>query len=628
MMQYLRTTRGIVAMVVVVTALGGAAGGVYWWRASSDKLPDGGDPAPTPKDFPLPGYSKSPYLNTGPDAQYIGSAACAVCHKAKHESYLQTAHSRALSDVDESAEPPDGAFEHKASGRSYRVYRKDQQMRHEETVRSEDGKEIARVDLPVRYLVGSGSFSRTYLVEIDGFLYESPITHYTASKRWWVSPGYDSAMGNLGFERPITAGCMFCHAGRIEAEPGVVNRLSFPEKAIGCENCHGPGSLHQDLQRSKKLQPGEDDWTIVHPGKLSRSLQEDLCANCHLHGLVSIPVRGRKDTDFRPGKPLADYRIHYQFDSGSDQMSVVGHVEQLRMSACYQKSNMTCLTCHDPHRRTQPKDLGSYYQKKCMNCHAQGNGTECKLEKPERLKKEPADNCVACHMPRGDTDIPHIAFVHHRITRQPRAKKEGAPERPYNLVPMEDIKHLPAIDQDRNLGLAYMEAARQPECAPFSGAYVEKGRFFLERVQEAGLKDAATAKALLEYYVGSQPMRASALARQILDMKDAPPAARRNALLCLATADMRARNFPSAIQRLEEMNKLLRNAEQWRMLGGSYLHMNQTANALPPFKEALSLRPYSPEIHEDLAEAYRRAGKSELVQEHLHKARWLRQREK
>src|SRR5262245_56629484 len=73
--------------------------------------------------IPLPPVSESPFLNVGPDARLIGVDACASCHPHQHRSYLLTAHSRALGDVDIDDEPPDGAFFHKASGRSYRVFR-------------------------------------------------------------------------------------------------------------------------------------------------------------------------------------------------------------------------------------------------------------------------------------------------------------------------------------------------------------------------------------------------------------------------------------------------------------------------------------------------------------------------
>ncbi len=208
-------------------------------------------PRSAPKEtFPLPPYSASRFLNTGADVQYVGTKKCAECHVANHQSYLLTAHSRALSKPDLKAEPPDGSFYHKASGHSYRVYRQDGQLRHEEVTRTAEGREIARVDLPVHYLVGSGHFSRTYLVEVDGFLHESPITWYAAKKEWGMSPGYDTPK-HQSFERPITVGCLACHVGRMEAA-GTVHRTAIADSAIGCENCHGPGSKHVAVH-----QPGQ-----------------------------------------------------------------------------------------------------------------------------------------------------------------------------------------------------------------------------------------------------------------------------------------------------------------------------------------------------------------------------------
>src|SRR5262249_19468199 len=157
--------------------------------------------------------------------------ACAECHREQHRSYLLTAHSRALSDLDPAAEPPDGAFDDPASGRSYRVYRQGGRLRHEEILRTAEGQEGGRADVPVRYVIGSGHFTRSYLVEVDGFLHESPITWYASGGRWRTSPGYDSPQ-HWGFERPVDVGCVFCHAGRAEPAEGTSHRMVFHEKAI------------------------------------------------------------------------------------------------------------------------------------------------------------------------------------------------------------------------------------------------------------------------------------------------------------------------------------------------------------------------------------------------------------
>ncbi|HKA06140.1 MAG TPA: multiheme c-type cytochrome, partial [Gemmataceae bacterium] len=172
--------------------------------------------------------------------KYIGTAACAECHKSNHESYLLTAHSRAFSDLDPKAEPPDGSFPHTPSGRTYRVYRKGNKFHHEEVLRTADGTEIAKLDFPVKYLIGSGHFTRSYVVEVDGFLHESPITWYAQKKKWDMSPGYD-APRHWSFERPVQIGCVHCHSGRVELVGDAVHRMTIHEKAIGCESCHGPG---------------------------------------------------------------------------------------------------------------------------------------------------------------------------------------------------------------------------------------------------------------------------------------------------------------------------------------------------------------------------------------------------
>jgi hypothetical protein len=308
-------------------------------------------PAPAPPDpFPLPQLSDSPYLTTRPEARHVGIAACKECHVTNHASYLHTAHSRALSVVEAKTEPPDGAFTHALTGRAYRVHRQDGQLRHEETLRSTDGEVLARLDLPIRYLVGSGHFSRTYLVENDGFLSESPLSYYGQKQAWGMSPGFDLPR-HLGFERPVTAECLVCHAGQVEPKAGTSEGVVLLEQAIGCESCHGPGSLHAERHREGKHVRGEDDYTIVNPAKLSRPLLEAVCSACHLQGDVRIDVRGRRILDYRPGLPLSDFRVHYFFASAGEGMTVVGHVEQLRKSLCYQKSpEMTCLSCHDMHR--------------------------------------------------------------------------------------------------------------------------------------------------------------------------------------------------------------------------------------------------------------------------------------
>ena len=501
-----------------------------------------GETAPVFASFPIPAFSTSPYLNTGSDARYIGTAACAACHPNNEASYRLTPHSRALADIDLAREPADGAFDHPLSGRSYHVYRKDGKLHHEEVVRTEDGREIARLDHPIRYVIGSGHFTRSYLVEVDGFLYESPITWYSARQKWDMSPGYDIAHHG-SFERPVALGCVGCHAGRAEEVAGAYHKLTFHELAIGCENCHGPGSLHRDVQHTRKSKPGETDLTIVHPGKLSRSLLESICADCHHSTAATVAVRGRDAHDFRPGRPLSDFRIHYRFAGGGDQMTVVGHVEQLRQSACYQKSpGLTCITCHDPHRVEPVKDAAAFYRDKCLTCH---QASSCKVERGVRIERE-RDNCIACHMPRGDTEIPHIAFTHHRIGRH----NAGAVKRVAavsDLVTDDALSHLGPQDRDRNLGLAYFKLSRSSSYSVYADTFRWRALTLLEGVAWAGLHDGEIDMTLAELCAESNSARAAQLARHVLEQPSAP-ILRMRALPILFDRDYRGAQLPRGDQ--------------------------------------------------------------------------------
>jgi hypothetical protein len=586
-----------------------------------------------PDSFPVPPYSESRFLNTGPDARYTGTAACAGCHENNHRSFLLTAHSQSLVEVDPSTEPPDGSFDHTLSGRSYRVYRKDNRLRHEEVLRTADGREVTRVDVPVRYRIGSGHFCRSYLVELDGFLHESPITWYSSRKQWDMSPGYDFPK-HWGFDRPVLAGCVACHAGRSEAADGTLHHITFHEQVIGCENCHGPGSLHEALRRGPGAVPAGEDATIVNPGKLSRPLLEAVCGACHLSGPATVALRGRRAGDFRPGLPLTDYRVDYRFEGGKELMTVAGHIGQLRQSACYQKSaDLSCLTCHDPHAREKPKDPAAFYRQKCLGCHAV---QACGLDEAARRKRDAADNCLACHMPRGDTEIPHLAFTNHRIERKPaRRPADLAPGgallpgdafgRAPELVPVDEVPGLAPLDQRRNLGLAYYAASRNPVHARYGydGAFRERARDLLDGVDAAGLHEPEAESALANLYWEKDHDVAVSHALRAVASPDITPEARVSALLILAGAAMQERQFETAGQRLEEVVVRQRAASDWYFLGLSYLEQDQASRALPALRQSLAIRPDSSAVHARLSEVYRRLGDMRQADEHREKARWL-----
>ncbi|MCS7047309.1 MAG: tetratricopeptide repeat protein, partial [Gemmataceae bacterium] len=446
-------------------------------------------------------------------------------------------------------------------------------------------------------------------------------TWYAAKQRWDMSPGYD-VKNHASFTRSVILECLVCHAGRVEPVDGALSRFKLHEHAIGCENCHGPGSLHQQRHRAAAAKGDEgEDWTIVNPRKLSRSLLESVCAHCHQHGAVSVFVRGRQPTDFRPGTPLTDYRIDYVFDVGSEQMTVVGHMEQLRKSRCYQKSpEMTCITCHHPHPRQPTKDVVAEQRGMCLSCHA---AESCSLPTAKRHQKEPADNCVVCHMPRGDTDIPHLAFTHHRIGRHQPG--QPAPTSLPNLVPATDTGNLSELDRQRNLGIAYVRVAQIPKYAEFADVFRQRGEQLLSKVYEAGLRRDDLAESLWTLTRTTDYERSLDYARDIVAAKDATPHFRVRAQVALAYYELRHGEFERGLSLLQELTTLQRNAEDWRLLGLAHLERGQTKTALAALQKALTIQPFEPLYHFALAEVYQRIGETERSAEHKQKGRRLQE---
>ena len=124
-----------------------------------------------------------------------------------------------------------------ASKRRYEIVRKNGQMWHRELLLGAT-PEVVLSEYAVKYVVGSGRHSLTYLCEVDGFLVESPVTWYSSSSGGSMSPGYTSP-DQMGFEWATGEGCLNCHAGRAEAVDGSLHRMKVIEAAISCERCQG-----------------------------------------------------------------------------------------------------------------------------------------------------------------------------------------------------------------------------------------------------------------------------------------------------------------------------------------------------------------------------------------------------
>ena len=239
-----------------------------------------------------------------------------------------------------------------AQGLRYAVERHDGRLIHSEERRDAQGRVVARVEAEIRYVLGSGARGLSYLIERDGYLFQSPIGWYAQQRRWDLSPGY--ATLNYHFERPIEPDCLACHANRFDPVEGSVNRYRAPifqGLSIGCERCHGPGELHvKDSGRTDD--PAGRDLTIVNPRHLAPALREGVCEQCHLQGVYHVERAGRRSSDYRPSLPLEEFLAVYVASSSrlAGEKPAVSHVEQMHLSRCYRDSGgrLGCISLSRP----------------------------------------------------------------------------------------------------------------------------------------------------------------------------------------------------------------------------------------------------------------------------------------
>lgn len=573
-----------------------------------------------------PPVSPTRFQNATGHVDYVGSERCMDCHTQEHESWLMTAHSRALQKVQLESEPPDGEFSHEPSGRRYRVVRLNGQMRHQEFMKPKTGPEIMLSDHETKYLVGSGRHTRSYLIEADGFLVQSPITWYASRGEWGMSPGEGyNVPQHWAFERPIDQRCMTCHVGQMTSIAGAPARLEFQALSIDCERCHGPGELHVAKWNSPDhRETGIEDTSIVHPGRLSRQRQEDICAQCHLSGAASAAVRTRSLFDYRPGLSLEDFVVNYEFKTPDRTMRVVGHVDQMRLSRCYQESEtLTCTSCHDPHVPVEPANTMEFYRKRCLSCHDLDN---CGVAEDTRRTEATGDNCMTCHMPKSPTaDIPHIAFTHHRVGLHTLDDTTPDVVSDRELQPIVNNANLDAIDRDRCLGLAWINLSDQSLHGDEFHAARDKGRILLEKVVSEGGGDAEVEAALALCFRHENPARAITYATQALERDDVLPNTVVNLLWIAGSASYDVGRIKQAIPFLERLRQIQRNAETCLLLDICYEQQGRFDDSLQAARQAADISPWRADLQQRLAHLYSLSGQTKLAEEHGRRADQLLQ---
>ncbi len=513
---------------------------------------------------------------------YVGSRACAECHQQIAADYSRHPMARTLQPVGtaELIEDFDADRQRFVGGqRTYQIERRDGEVFHHEVMFDDDGGVLYDQAETVQFAIGAGVKGRSYLLQRKELLFESPITWYSQTSSWGLSPGYPPDL-HYRFGRRVGGDCLACHSGRpAVASAGSVDRYvaenPFHEISIGCERCHGPGGQHVDLYSSSSSVNAVDPL-IVSSGKLAGHLQDDICNQCHLEGKIRVLRPGKRFDDFRPGEPLGKTWTVYVAESpfdGEGRPLFTSHVEQMHASRCFQGSEggMRCTTCHDPHRAPTVDERASFYKSRCNSCHDKRG---CSLPTAEQQKAPAAGSCIACHMPKlHSRDVAHTTQADHRVVRrmsQTRAVRDveresvGGDWQPFGTMD----QHLSDGERRRADALAWFRQAA-----------------------DAGDRELATrARKRFEQILADDPDDTEIRGR-------------------LGFAWFRARNLAAAKKELERALRSRPDSEPYLTYLGLIGYATDDASAARHFRRLLELNPNDGEAHGPYADMLESAGK-------------------
>jgi tetratricopeptide (TPR) repeat protein len=360
-------------------------------------------------------------------AHYVGMQTCRTCHESVYQTFIQTGmgQSFGLATKEKSAadfSPAHALVYDSALDYFYKPYWNNDTFYIME-FRLEGKDTVHKRVQKVNYIVGSGQHTNSHIFNINGYLFQAPITFYTQKHRWDLAPGFEKG-ASTRFQRLIELECMSCHNGYPEFVPNSENKYTAIKTGIDCERCHGPGSLHVlDRQTNRPVDTSKGpDYTIVNPRRLSTEMQNNVCQRCHLQG-IAVLNDGKTFFDFRPGMKLSEVMNVFmpEYEGAQDKMIMASHVERMKKSQCYiQSGKMSCITCHNPHISVKFTPRAQYLNA-CQSCHGNVSGQhQCTESMQVRAAKN--NDCVTCHMPHnGSIDIPHVAVTDHFIRKRPVA---------------------------------------------------------------------------------------------------------------------------------------------------------------------------------------------------------------
>ncbi|MCG3192621.1 MAG: hypothetical protein DIJKHBIC_01868 [Thermoanaerobaculia bacterium] len=371
--------------------------------------------------------------------RYEGSRSCFGCHEERYATWHQTYHRTMTQPASETSVVGDFSDRsHSFAGVTSHFRKRDGKFFIE--TENEAG---TREEFEVVRTVGSHRYQQ-YVTRRGDRHVRLPLAWNIQEKSWFHLNGGFLDPDSAPFSQHYSlwdGNCIFCHNTR--PDPGYDwKKETFSsrvaELGIACEACHGPGGLHVDknaswLRRTLLKKTGWPDPTIVAPDRLPKDRQVQVCGRCHGQRLPNPPEKIRDlmsaGDPFVPGQDLnqyttplwrgarygpVDFSARFWKD-GTARLSAYEY-QGLLQSKDYQKGNLTCFSCHEPHGgdpsgMIEPEKRGP---KACAPCH--GGITQNITAHTRHLAGSSGSNCYACHMPRTTFGL-LMAHRTHRIQK-------------------------------------------------------------------------------------------------------------------------------------------------------------------------------------------------------------------
>lgn len=380
---------------------------------------------------------------TAEGSTYVGTRICLACHATMEDSYGQSPHRNAGRDTEdvEDDDDLDALSDAFLGGDTVTL----DDLGASVALASADGVWTATLTdawgdstgaLEVVEVYGGHRTGAALAVEVGGTQALLPVAWALAGQglssqqdeAGWVSAWSDGwfdgegrlsldSEGRPGVEASFALQCAGCHAtdGVLVASGGAytldhVAEASSLETVVGCESCHGPGSVHYRTV-------SKDD--ILNPASLPPEQRLELCARCHERATPDdhpftdtpgYPVDGDGGL-LGPLDPASELSTSASVRWLSAPASRVGwdQAGDLRSSphlAGEQGYAAICEDCHDPHGggegglRVELSDNAL-----CTTCHAADFPDEAAEASHARHGSfHPGEwtpgSCVGCHMPR------------------------------------------------------------------------------------------------------------------------------------------------------------------------------------------------------------------------------------